>query len=446
MKPIIEWIKGNVVTVIFVAVMIGALVALPIVSGRLNKSVQESMEQRVKKLRELDGLEKTTFEIGEINQNTLINRRLLDRYREVTAAEHDDAELVVALAEQHNRHGRGVLRDNVFPAIPPSERETLPKRYWETLIGAYEGLLAQVEGAEPPSPEAMADEIERRRVQFLSRMLAKEATDELTEEEATEVREALIKARFAKYGEVAEAANFYVTKDALALPAWDQTAFPTPADLYDWQWRYWIVEDILLALDDANEGSESVLRAPVKRVLEITVWPEELGSSGGNSGGGSPGFGGTAPGFGAARPATPAAPPGGAPVNPAAVAPLNYNVSFTGRSSNPLYDVRRVTLRLVVATERLPEVLDAIARRNFITVLDLNLAPADHYAAASDGFLYGSQPVSEIRLDLETIWLRSWTGPFMPESVRQARGMPAAQPATVAPGAPAAPGGAPGRG
>ena len=34
------------------------------------------------------------------------------------------------------------------------------------------------------------------------------------------------------------------------------------------------------------------------------------------------------------------------------------------------------------------------------------------------------------RLNLETVWLRDWTQQFMPEAVKQALGIPVAQPET----------------
>ena len=107
----------------------------------------------------------------------------------------------------------------------------------------------------------------------------------------------------------------------------------------------------------------------------------------------------------------------------------DYNVSFTGRRTNPLFDVRDVTVRLCVDTARLPAVSDALSRRNFITILDVDLVPDDHYQAAHGGFFYGSEPVSEVTLQLETIWLRSWTTEFMPDDTKSARCLDAQAPA-----------------
>ena len=62
----------------------------------------------------------------------------------------------------------------------------------------------------------------------------------------------------------------------------------------------------------------------------------------------------------------------------------------------------------------LSKVLDALAKHNFITVFDMEINSIDPYEAARSGYLYGSAPVSELTLQLETIWLRAWTTELMP--------------------------------
>ena len=66
---------------------------------------------------------------------------------------------------------------------------------------------------------------------------------------------------------------------------------------------------------------------------------------------------------------------------------------------------------------------DAMARRNLITVLDADVRPADPFAAVAAGFYYGSEPVSEVRLLLETVWIRKWTRDFMPDVTRARLGV-----------------------
>jgi len=124
---------------------------------------------------------------------------------------------------------------------------------------------------------------------------------------------------------------------------------------------------------------------------------------------------------------------GGEPIDPAMESPRDFTRTFTGRVTNGLYDVRYVEVGMVVAAERLPVILNALARRNFITVVDLQVRPADAFAAAADGFIYGSEPVIDVTLTLESVWLREWTAPLMPLSVRQE--LKIASPTVGSPGA-----------
>ena len=402
MNVVIAWIRSNVASVIFIALMIAAIVALPYVAGRMNASVQKDMTARMGQLTELQKLEKTSVKITPLNgppieESVLINENLLARLKEVTEAEREDASRVLEAARLHNRKDRGVLHESVFPEPPPAEREVLPLQFHRRLTQAYEQLLHRLNAGSPPDVETMAEKIERTRQNFLTQTLQKSGAEGLDADEQAQLRDVLTKQRMSLYAEQAERIGVYATVDALRVPAWEQTRLPPQGELFEWQWQYWVVEDLLAAIGDANLGPGdarySVLQAPVKRVLDIAVY------------------------------AAPAPRAAGAPSPSAEVRP-DYAVSFTGRVTNPLFDVRDVELRLVVDTARLPVVFDALARRNFITILDADLIPADHYAAARDGFFYGSEPVAELTLQLETIWLRSWTGEFMPDETKQALGVP----------------------
>lgn len=133
-----------------------------------------------------------------------------------------------------------------------------------------------------------------------------------------------------------------------------------------------------------------------------------------------------------AAPAAPAAVSAGLPkpmIDPKVDATRDYSKRFTGRVSNPVYDVRLAQVRFVAATSALPAVFDALAAENFMTVVDVRVAPADPFLAAQQGFLYGAEPVSEVVATIETVWLREWLAERMPQAVRTALGIQAAPPA-----------------
>ena len=71
-----------------------------------------------------------------------------------------------------------------------------------------------------------------------------------------------------------------------------------------------------------------------------------------------------------------------------------------------------------IDSKRIGELIDNLAKSNFITVLRTGITDIDEYEMLQDFYLYGSDDVVEARLTLETIWLREWTSPSMPKEVR----------------------------
>ena len=110
-------------------------------------------------------------------------------------------------------------------------------------------------------------------------------------------------------------------------------------------------------------------------------------------------------------------------IDPKREASIDHSISITGRMSNEVYDVRMIDCELIVATTHLPKLMDAIAHRNFMTVLNVRVAPADAFAAAKEGFIYGIEPVSKVNMQIETIWLREWTARMMPGELRNILGI-----------------------
>jgi hypothetical protein len=55
-------------------------------------------------------------------------------------------------------------------------------------------------------------------------------------------------------------------------------------------------------------------------------------------------------------------------------------------------------------------------------VTGLEVRPADAFAAADEGYVYGAAPVSEIRMTVETIWMRPWLAKLMPAELQKLKG------------------------
>jgi hypothetical protein len=67
-------------------------------------------------------------------------------------------------------------------------------------------------------------------------------------------------------------------------------------------------------------------------------------------------------------------------------------------------------------------------------VLAVDLSAVDSVAAAHEGYIYGREPVVELRVQAEALFLRRWTKPLMPQVILEGFGV---IPKTArAPGAP----------
>ena len=438
MTKVLEWVRGNWVIVACGVVILLTLVLAPLFSGSLEEGVRQTAEERARKVSEIAGFERSPVQLDVPGQASrsgtgVVNAALLETYREVTTALREDADAVRSLAVEHNRKQRGVVSPEAFPKPPASQRETIQFDVHQRIVRAYDALLASVRAGEPPAADAVASELQRRESQFITNTLRKRSRADLDARETADLAAELAKARLVRYGERARELSFYASAESLDMPPAPQQSRISTAEMFDWQWRLWIAEDLLGAIAMANADAASVVESPVKRVVSLTVLDELPGTT--RSSGDASGFGGGGiagrrgldgeggEGGGVAASVTGDDTLGPVNIDASVEAPLDFSRTFTGRKSNAVYDVRNVELVLVVATEQLPTLFDALAKRNFMTVLDLELRPADAFDAARLGYIYGTSPVSEATLLIETVWLREWTVPFMPSDARQALGI-----------------------
>jgi len=434
MSKFVDWVKANVAIVASGVVIVLVIVLAPWFSSSLEAGVRESAEERARKVGEIAGFERSpvTLEVPgrpPITGNGVVNATLLEQYRDATTRLQSDAEAVRAAAVAHNRKERGVVSAEAFPRPPRSRRETIQFDVHERIVEAYEQLLERVRAGGPPARDTVVSEIRRREMQFINSTLRKQSRKDLDAREEADLDAELAKARLVRYGERARELSFYATLDDLDVPEAPRQSRLSTAELFDWQWRFWIAEDLLEAFASANAGDATVVEGAVKRVVSMAVAdsfepPRSRGGGSDFGGGGMPGRRGVDGGEGAGSVPDADDPPlGEVRIDSSVEAARDFERSFTGRISNAIYDVRNVEVTLVVATERLPQVFDAIAARNFMTVLDVALRPGDPFEAARRGYIYGTEPVSEVTMLIETVWLREWTAPFMPADARAALGI-----------------------
>jgi hypothetical protein len=136
-------------------------------------------------------------------------------------------------------------------------------------------MLADLKVGMPPGDERLADELQRRQDSFIA-LERKPDRKSLDADQLKRLQTALSETRLQIYADRASALSMYADPATLGLPesAAEAGTPPSESRMFGWQWRLWAIEDVVRALADANSKDRSVIEAPVKRILSISVAEE----------------------------------------------------------------------------------------------------------------------------------------------------------------------------
>ncbi len=187
-------------------------------------------------------------------------------------------------------------------------------------------------------------------------------------------------------------------------------------DCWYWQVGYWVIEDVFTTIRQMNEGAESVIDAPVKRLLNA-----DFTLSRSRAARGRPRAGGRA-----RRAAADAEGP-----TYAASATTALTVPCTGRFTSPVDDVPGIdvvqfNVRVIVdATRVMPFMVELCSAKshtfrgfygdqpeqtyehNQITILETSISPVEADSFAHMLYHYGDRPVVELDLICEYVFNRT---------------------------------------
>ena len=272
-SKVLDYIKQYLVIAICVIVTIAALIGLPMVSAGWNEDVQQSIKSRSNYFSRINKLEKTSFQVpGSIqSQETVINQKLLNAYEQITASMLEDAQRVTRVAMSRNQQSHDVLMPDLFPTPPDGHgaMDVLPRRMHEKLMASYEELLASVNAGSPPPAREVEVSLQAARRQFLEQMMAKDESDELTEEETKQLKQQMTGERLEIYKDRAAEIGVYFGLDAVSPPEFDRARPPSIVDLFSWQWTYWVVEELAGVIRSVNSTTE--LQNPIKRIDSVRL-------------------------------------------------------------------------------------------------------------------------------------------------------------------------------
>jgi len=203
-----------------------------------------------------------------------------------------------------------------------------------------------------------------------------------------------------------------------------------PSRVWERQMEIWIQQDVARVIELVNRPAEPgsyVTSNPIKHLIRVEVQPGYVGlhTAGAVDGAGQVITTARQAGVPGSDETAAYSAPAGATYDVNGE-PLvgNYNVAFTGRVSNPLFDVRHVYVKMIVDMNQLPPLWAAIQQVGFQTVVDFELTDVDEYEALRSGYFYGvNVDAWELELVIESLWLRDALVEWMPPTVRQYLGI-----------------------
>jgi len=463
-KPVLAWVKDNVLVVVFGVLILLMLPAAWFVSSWWSTKIRTGQEQAASgALQKINGA-KIDYTVPQYEPTSATlsvkeypNKALINWFKEQRAALKGQADGLVKRAEDFNkgvgpdaeavgRTEHKPLVDGLFP--PPAHREEEQGKLNEmedTLLGLkgranpYQQILDKARAGGPADPVQMAETVrdmqdsEKEKITANKRDLTTEEQAKLLKQLADQ-RLAEIQARVASISMYATLGSFPQGRSASAIPTGSHidAELIEPVQFFKYQWDYWVLEDLVAAVKLADSGQDgkptTVDKSVVKRIVSIELDPadglEELDAERGRQ----RDMGGNAPPVAAAA---------------AGMAPTDPFRSISGRLGGPgngYYDVRRAKMTVIVSSARLQEFLEAIPRTNFMTVVDMDLTDVNPWDELKKGYYYGPEHVTKATVEVETVWLRSWMSNYMPSRLKSQLKIPEPVPDPNAPAGTPAPG------
>jgi len=196
---------------------------------------------------------------------------------------------------------------------------------------------------------------------------------------------------------------------------WELGRRPDVEQLWMAQMGLWIQQDVLGALAKLNDDTASRLKEedrwvanmPVKDILSFAVGTYTVGTEAGTETGAA----GMGQGAGWIEPVTDRSASATGSSAATIPPPAEPAAAFTRQTStnNPLADVMRFAVELVVAARDLPRVIDAICRSGFYAPISVSYRTPETDASFV-GKIYGPDPIMHVRIE--------WEGYFLHEIYR----------------------------
>jgi hypothetical protein len=446
-NKVLGFIKGNLIIVISIVLVLALLPVGYVFSSKWNAKVSEKVKGAYDtEKRSLTSSGRVNYALpavldGEqdLSESRAPNDAVTAFYEDAKQARIAQVEDVVERGTSFNQGDHVEIVPGLLPAAPNArDRQRLGRSMSEAIVGTpdtpsvYQRKLRRINAGAPPSVPSLATMLDQYKIQLEQEYSSANAQGQVSQDQQEEIKDKLTARRLNEYISRAKSLTYYCSPIAFVngsatgelttvdrdghsiVPAqnWPPSQV-TETVAYTWLWDFWVISDILDAAAQANmnaaSGTMPIPDATVKRIESIRVSALEVEADESDQ----DGFGGGRPsgGFG----------------DPEVVEESSFTGREGGTASSP-FDLRQVELSAVVASEDLPKFLDAFSQVNFMTVTDVDLQEVDVWADLQDGYYYGTDHVVRANVKIETVWLRSWMSPIMPDPVKQALGIPVMNP------------------
>ena len=459
MSKIIGFIKANLFITISVVLILAFLPTGFFFANGWNKSVHEEADKAYKseksKLTRKGSINYSLPAVLEgeedLSESRAPNSAVTDFYAARKGEREDQVREVVERGTAFNQEGHAELVLGILPQAPDNKtQKRLGREMSELIVGTeanpsvYQRKLQRLNAGSPPDAESLLATIIDARDEQQKVYESENADGRMTPEQIKSLSNDMIARRMGEYIGRAKSLTFYCSMDSIVnsdsnVNARSKGAYsivPGEAQVvsaidesvvFTWLWDYWMISDVLeaaaLANTDAQTGAMAVPVAPVKSIEMIRVSKLEVSEAvgavtdtatdptAGYLAGGSRGRGGSGGGQQASTPGSKGGP----------------KASFTGRADGDAmsaFDVRTIDIVVVASSQDLPRFIDAIGKANYMTVTDVDLEQVDVWEDLGNGYYYGEDHVVRASITIESVWLRSWMTPIMPDQVKTALGIP----------------------
>jgi len=429
-------VKKNLLSIICGVVALAARgVAFTMLPTKASELTTE-MESRKKAYDDLHQLVSKERQLPSVNPDNPEQQRLpvfpsekINKWgEEVTAQVKKESEDLRDTAAKMNEHK--LLVPGSLPAPSNPAAISFVKAYQAALPlptapgGVLNSRFAkELKAGMPPNAEDVRKKLEDAAVEIRKSKSMINATGQVVNQQAVDAEVAELASSLPKklLEEVSKNSRVYINPDTFELYQKISSAVgsPDPVDIYFAQLSYWIQQDVVNAINDANGQSKSIAESPVKFLVAVRLQPVQGG-----------------PAFVTATDLQATGDPDGTIRKETIVSP-------TGRVSNGLFDVFHFTVVAEVEAAKVGEFLRALGNNRFITPLWVDVKTVDNATALAQGHFYGDKPMLNVTAQCELLYLRSWNTKLMPALVAKRLGITTDQPGATPAAAPAAAAGAP---